>query len=128
AGRTVTLDVRLVPSLATRCTEPSSGIAPGASCTNTLLATPSVNPCTASSYACGSAPVNRGVPRASTVVGTVTTTARHSIVPRPVVTRTTSPHQSISSAGQFRTTSRPPAALATTVPSPSGTAQFTSVS
>jgi hypothetical protein len=36
AGRTVTLAVRLVVIVATRCTVPSKGIAPGASSTNTL--------------------------------------------------------------------------------------------
>jgi hypothetical protein len=62
-----------------------------------------------------------------TIVGTVTTTARHSSVPCAVVTRISRSLQSIASAGQQRDIG-PSAALATTAPSPPGTAQLTSVS
>ena len=72
--------------------------------------------------------MNAGSPRASRVVGTVTTTARHSSVPCFVATRRPRPRQSMAVTGHSRTTSSPRAALATTVPRPSLTGQLTSES
>src|SRR3989442_15113330 len=105
-----------------------NGRLPGSSSRKPLLATPSVSPANASAYSAGSAGTTRGSPRASNVVGTVTTMARHSTVPRGVDTHTRSAFQSIAVTGHSSTTSSPWAALATTAPSPSATAQLISVS
>ena len=67
----------------------------------------------------GSAGVKAGSPRASRVVGTVTTTARHSSVPASWPRARRGPLQSMAVTGQSSTTSSPRAALATTAPRPS---------
>ena len=98
--------MRAASALATKFTVPSRGRAPGSSSRKTLLAMPSGSAANASPYSTGSAGVKAGSPRASRVVGTVTSAALVSSVPRVVATRTPTPLQSIAVTGQSSTTSR----------------------